>query len=66
MEINTQINIHNDKILKYKNLINNLDMLIQEKNKLDFNIKILKEKIDEYESNNLFLSNEFNKINNNC
>ena len=53
-----------DKLTKYKNLIDKLNLFVQEKNELDFNIKKLKEKIDEYEINNLCLFNEFNKIKN--
>ena len=37
-----------DKLTKYKNLIDKLNLFVQEKNELDFNIKKLKEKIDEY------------------
>ena len=62
MEISSKTNAQIEKIFKYKNLIENLNLLVDEKNKLEFNIKKLKEKIDEYETNNLLLLDEFNKV----
>ena len=64
MEISSKTNDQTDKIFKYKNLIENLNLLVDEKNKLEFNIKKLKEKIDEYETNNLLLLDEFDKAKN--
>ncbi len=64
MEISSKTNDQTDKIFKYKNLIENLNLLVDEKNKLEFNIKKLKEKIDEYETNNLLLLDEFDKVKN--
>jgi hypothetical protein len=64
LEISSKTNDQTDKIFKYKNLIENLNLLVDEKNKLEFNIKKLKEKIDEYETNNLLLLDEFDKVKN--
>lgn len=44
-----------NKINQYNKLIAQLDTLKQEQNKMDFAIKQLKEKIDEFEANNLHL-----------
>ncbi len=64
MEISSKTNAQTEKIFKYKNLIENLNLMVDEKNKLEFNIKKLKEKIDEYETNNLLLLDEFDKAKN--
>lgn len=39
---------------KYENMVIRLELLEEEKKKLEFKIKILKEHIDEFETNHLF------------
>jgi hypothetical protein len=54
----------NNKFTKYENLIIKLNIIINEQNKLNFKYNSLKEKIDEYETNNLEYIDEINKIRN--
>ncbi len=48
------------KISQYKNMIVKLELLVKQKNQLDFTIKKLKQNIDEFESNHL--GHELDKI----
>lgn len=50
--------MNNQKVLKYKNMLGKLDNLIEEKKKLDFRINKLKENINEFEANHLFVGLE--------
>ena len=45
-----------NKTNRYNKLVQQLDLLKQEKNKIDFNIQKLKEIIDEFETNHLDLN----------
>lgn len=53
-----------EKKNKYDNMIIELELLEQEKKKLEFRIKRLKENIDEFETNHLFLYLNTNIIKN--
>jgi hypothetical protein len=54
-------NNFNDKLLKYEKLLKKLKLLKSIQNN-DFKYKVLKEKIDEFETINLFLYLDFDKI----
>lgn len=51
-----------EKKNKYDNMIIRLELLEEQKKKLEFKIKRLKEYIDEFETNHLFLELFYNKI----
>lgn len=53
-----------EKKNKHDNMIIELELLEQEKKKLEFRIKRLKENIDEFETNHLFLYLNTNIIKN--
>lgn len=57
-EINDKTHIINC----YEKMIIKLNNIIEQKNKLDFEFKSIKEKISEYETLNLIYLDEFNKI----
>lgn len=46
----------------YEKMITKLNNIIEQKNKINFELNIIKEKISEYETLNLIYLNEFNKI----
>lgn len=52
----------NDITNKYENMIKKINKISEQKNKLEYEFKLLKEKIDEYETNYIIYLEEFNKI----
>lgn len=53
---------HDDKILKYEQMINKLNHIQKQKKKINHEYNLMKEKIDEFEANNLNYYDEFIKV----